>query len=59
MFYGLSQSFCSHELYQDKFTDTSIAGKTERKIKKYFDFSAFNWNLNHSNLYSTNGAMNL
>ena len=28
------------------------------KSQKYFDLSAFDWDLNHSNLCSTDGAMN-
>ena len=29
------------------------AGKTARKITKYFSLSVLNWNLNHSNLSRT------
>ena len=36
--------------YKVKFTDTFGADETTRKITKYFDLSAFKWNLNYSNL---------
>ena len=49
--------FFSHlatmKFYKVEFTSTSGAGMTARKISKYFDFSALQWHLNHSNLLST------
>ena len=44
--------------YQVKFSVTSSANKTAKKVTKILQFLAFNWNLSHSDLCSTHGAIN-
>ena len=56
---GHFQSFCNHEIFVKSNLPTYLVLLRQReKSQKYFDLLAFNWNLNHSNLWRTLGAIN-
>ena len=51
--------FCNQEMFiRLNSPILLVLVKQRQRSQKYFDLSAFNWNLNYSNLCSTHGAMN-
>ena len=53
------QSLCNHEIYIKLNLPILLVLVEQRgKSQKYFDLSAFDWDLNHSNLCNTGGAVN-
>ena len=57
---GLFQSFCEHEIFiMLNLPILLVLVRQREKSQKYLSLLAFNWNLNHSNLRSTFGAINL
>ena len=56
---GPFRPFCNHEIFINLSSLILLILMRQREnSQRYFDLSAFNWNLNHSNLLSTLGAMN-
>ena len=58
--FSYCKSYCNHEIFlMSNLPILLVLTRHREKSERYFDLSALNWNLNHSNLWSCLGAMNL
>ena len=58
-FLAIFQSFYNHKIFAGlNLPIFLVLVRQRKKSQKYFNLSSFDWNFNHSNLWSTLGAMN-